>query len=84
MLIKCNNCQKNNTEEAKFCVECGTKLELLCQSCGKENPPTHKFCYECGHKLSESAKPSKTLGLDKPESYIPQNLADIYPSKPCR
>jgi len=76
MLIKCNNCQKNNTEEAKFCVECGTKLELLCQSCGSENPPTHKFCYECGHKLSESAKPSKTLGLDKPESYIPQNLAD--------
>lgn len=76
MLIKCNNCQNDNPEEAKFCVECGTNLELLCQSCGRENPPTHKFCYECGHNLSEGAKPTKTPDLDKPESYIPRNLVD--------
>ena len=76
MLIKCNNCQNNNTEEAKFCVECGTKLEINCLRCGKENPPTHKFCYECGHKLDEAIKPTKSLDLDKPERYIPKKLAD--------
>ncbi|MGH7800588.1 MAG: adenylate/guanylate cyclase domain-containing protein, partial [Thermodesulfobacteriota bacterium] len=74
--MKCPNCQSETPEGAKFCGECGIKLEIKCQSCGKENPPTNKFCYECGHKLSEVVKEAKPLQLDKPQSYIPQHLAD--------
>ena len=74
--MKCPNCQYDNPNEAKFCGECGTKLEIKCQSCGKENPPTNKFCYECGHKLIESIKPVKALNLDEPQSYIPKHLAE--------
>lgn len=73
--MKCSNCQYDNPNEARFCGECGTKLEIKCQSCGKENPPINKFCYECGHKLSESVKPAKALNLDEPQSYIPEHLA---------
>ena len=74
--MKCPDWKYDNPEEAKFCGECGTKLEIKCQSCGKENPPTNKFCYECGHKLSESVKPVKALNLDEPQSYIPKHLAE--------
>ena len=76
--MKCSNCQYNNLEGARFCGECGAKLEVKCQSCGKGNPPTNKFCGECGHKLSESVKPAKdnALKLDEPQSYIPKHLAE--------
>jgi len=74
--MKCSNCQSDNPNEARFCGECGAKLEIKCQSCGKENPPINKFCYECGHKLSESVKPAQVLNLDQPQSYIPKHLAE--------
>src|ERR1700757_796812 len=74
--MKCNNCQYENPQEAKFCGECGTKLGIKCQSCGKENPPTHKFCFECGNKLNESVKPTKILNLDEPRSYTPKHLVE--------
>lgn len=74
--MKCSNCQYNNPNEAKFCGECGTKLELKCHICGRENPPTNKFCYECGHNFSEVVKGAIPFQLDKPQSYIPQHLAD--------
>src|SRR5579885_3290926 len=72
--MKCADCHHINPGGAKFCGECGTRLEIKCQSCGKGNPPTNKFCYECGHKLSESVKPDKALNLDEPQSYIPEHL----------
>src|SRR3989304_6152527 len=74
--MKCSKCQYDNPEGARFCGECGAKLEIKCQSCGKENPPINKFCYECGHKLSESVKPAQALNLDQPQSYIPKHLAE--------
>jgi len=74
--MKCSKCQYDNPEGARFCGECGAKLEIKCQSCGKGNPPTNKFCGECGHKFSEFVKEAKSLQLDKPQSYIPQHLAD--------
>lgn len=74
--MKCSHCQYDNPEGARFCVECGTKLEIKCQSCGTENPPTHKFCFECGHKLTESVRPAKAPKLEEPESYIPKHLAE--------
>ena len=54
--IKCPNCGKELPENAKFCLECGTKIEVLadnemiCPSCGKKTPKG-KFCMECGAPL---------------------------------
>ena len=52
----CPNCKAEVPAGAKFCLECGTKIEVLgndemiCPACGKK---THKgkFCMECGAPL---------------------------------
>lgn len=52
----CPNCHAEVPANAKFCLECGTKIEILgademiCPACGKK---THKgkFCMECGAPL---------------------------------
>ena len=54
--IKCPQCGKELPANAKFCLECGAKIEILgeneiiCPSCGKKTPKG-KFCMECGHSL---------------------------------
>lgn len=54
--ITCPNCKCEVPETAKFCLECGTKIELLgeneiiCPACGKKTSKG-KFCMECGSPL---------------------------------
>ena len=53
---KCPKCENSLPENAKFCLECGTKIEaladneMICPKCGKKTPKG-KFCMECGHPL---------------------------------
>lgn len=53
----CPSCGHMNPAGAKFCQECGTKLEtgIRCPSCGHINPAGAKFCQECGTKLGGAA-----------------------------
>jgi len=79
--MKCPKCQFNNREEAKFCKECGNKLELACPQCGNMNPPGSKFCDECGHDLTVAAAPIvKPLSFDekleKLQRYLPGDLTE--------
>ena len=83
--MKCPKCQFENADGAKFCNECGNKLELTCPQCGKVNQPGSKFCNECGHNLAlsseSSPKPSpKELSfdekLDKIQRYLPKGLTE--------
>lgn len=54
--IKCASCGNSLPANAKFCLECGTKVEILaenemiCPECGKKTPKG-KFCMECGAAL---------------------------------
>ena len=54
--IQCSNCGNTLPANAKFCLECGTKVEILeenemiCPKCGKKTPKG-KFCMECGESL---------------------------------
>ena len=48
---KCPKCNANLPSNAKFCLECGTKLENKCPKCGAVNSIDAKFCPECGEKL---------------------------------
>ena len=50
--MQCPDCQFENPEEVKFCVECGSKLEAKCPNCGHINSPNFKFCGECGAILN--------------------------------
>ena len=54
--IVCPNCQSEVPQNSKFCLECGTKIEILaenemtCPVCGKKTGKG-KFCMECGAPL---------------------------------
>ena len=73
--MQCPKCQFENREGAKFCKECGAKLELVCPKCNALITPDSKFCDECGHDLSkpEIAPP---VHYSEPKSYTPRFLAD--------
>ena len=53
----CSHCGKPLAPNAKFCMECGQKVEVLadnemiCPGCGKKTLKG-KFCMECGHPLA--------------------------------
>ena len=72
--MKCPKCQFENREGAKFCKECGSKLELACPECGARFVSPSKFCDECGFDLSKATKASK-VDYSTPESYTPKHLA---------
>lgn len=53
-----------NMDTARFCSQCGAKLEEAqldpspqnCTICGRENPPGSKYCAHCGEQLRISAE----------------------------
>jgi predicted ATPase/class 3 adenylate cyclase len=81
IFMKCPKCQFDNAKGIKFCVECGTKLEIICPKCGFGNLPSHKFCGECGHDFKKPSKaPPKDLTFDekltKIQRYLPKGLTE--------
>lgn len=54
---KCPKCGNSLPANAKFCLECGTKIEaladneMICPKCGQKTPKG-KFCMECGQPLA--------------------------------
>jgi class 3 adenylate cyclase/tetratricopeptide (TPR) repeat protein len=72
--MKCPKCQFDNSEDARFCLECGQSLEVICSQCGKKLPPTAKFCDGCGQALASTSPPPPDYS--KPQSYTPKFLAD--------
>lgn len=64
----CVKCGTAISSTAKFCGECGAKIERkkYCPECGSEVKPEQKFCTECGTSLSiptpkTESKPSETV-----------------------
>jgi class 3 adenylate cyclase/predicted ATPase/ribosomal protein L40E len=55
--MQCTQCQVDNPDQAKFCLECGSKLQAVCPECGATLPPQAKFCFECGSKIGAPAPP---------------------------
>ncbi|UCF57234.1 MAG: AAA family ATPase, partial [Deltaproteobacteria bacterium] len=50
-----------NEKGAKFCLECGERLELQCPQCGKTLPLLAKFCNQCGQRLEEVVEAEKAV-----------------------
>ncbi len=50
---KCTKCNADVKSNAKFCPECGERLDSkkFCPDCGAEIKGAAKFCPECGKKL---------------------------------
>ena len=54
-MSKCKNCGAELHPDAKFCMECGTKVPVIpnCSNCGAELQPGAKFCMECGTPVQQ-------------------------------
>ncbi|HXF42568.1 MAG TPA: SPFH domain-containing protein [Pyrinomonadaceae bacterium] len=56
--VSCPSCGKQNSPTAKFCADCGSKMqaaEIPCVKCGAKLREGAKFCSECG-ALQEKQK----------------------------
>ncbi len=69
--MQCSRCQRDNAVEARFCGECGARLELACPACRAPNPPANKFCQSCGAGLTGGGD----ARFASPEAYTPTHLA---------
>jgi ribosomal protein L40E len=69
--MKCPRCEAQNAPGARYCEDCGARLEMACLSCGAPVTMGKKFCRSCGTALT--AEPSR---LVSPDSYTPKHLAE--------
>ena len=74
--MKCPRCQQENPAKAKFCNDCGARLDVICPQCSQLNPSGSRFCNDCGHPLKVAAAPAPALRLPAPGAYIPKHLAE--------
>jgi class 3 adenylate cyclase/tetratricopeptide (TPR) repeat protein len=69
--MKCARCQAQNQVGARFCEDCGARLEQACPSCGQPITAGKKFCRSCGASLPPDSGQSAS-----PASYTPKHLAE--------
>ena len=51
--MKCPRCQMDNRADARFCEECGARMEQSCPACGNPVGAGKKFCGHCGAALTQ-------------------------------
>ena len=88
--MRCPHCQHENRDGAKFCEECGNKLELACPTCETLLRPNAKFCDNCGAQVRPGETGKGRNGetgngtgrrvpdssSPSPASYTPNHLAE--------
>ena len=54
----CENCGAKLNDNAKFCPECGVKIDEIsyCPECGSKLKMNDDFCSECGYGINEKPK----------------------------
>ena len=69
--MKCQSCQAENEDDARFCESCGARLEQICPACGTATALGKKFCRSCGAAFTAGSAPAAS-----PQSYTPRHLAE--------
>ncbi len=70
-MTECSRCHAPNEESARFCEDCGNRLEVVCPGCGQPITPGKKFCRSCGAPVT--AAPPR---FSSPQAYTPKHLAE--------
>ena len=81
MAVRCPQCRYDNRRGAKFCLQCGSELDLVCPRCGHLNPCQGRFCEQCGAATGgrasvPGAPPAAEDLLAKVRKYLPPGLAE--------
>jgi class 3 adenylate cyclase len=74
--VNCTACRTQNSADAVFCENCGSRLEVACTSCGGVNNPRAKFCKKCGQQLPEPEATSVTQKFGSVDAYTPKHLSE--------
>ncbi len=74
--MTCSACGAAAPPAAKFCRECGTRLEWTCPACGAAVAPEQRFCAECGAPLPGAATSEPAERFASPRGYTPAHLAE--------
>jgi class 3 adenylate cyclase/tetratricopeptide (TPR) repeat protein len=72
--MQCPKCQAENPDRARFCEDCGARLEFKCPHCGEDATPGKKFCASCGGSLVAATTPARPAPA--PQDYTPPHLAE--------
>jgi class 3 adenylate cyclase len=83
-MIGCPACGHGNQDGARFCNQCGSRLEMRCSACDAGNPPGSRFCQACGAPLTPARTTGEAPGGAKrpageagaPAGYTPRHLAE--------
>ena len=84
--VNCPECRTQNSADAVFCENCGSRLEVPCTSCGGANHLRAKFCKKCGQRLPEPEVASVTQKFGSVDAYTPKHLTEkiLTSKKVCR
>jgi class 3 adenylate cyclase len=69
--MQCPRCQAQNDQGAKFCEDCGARLDAVCPTCGQPVGAGKKFCRSCGASVIADAS-----RFTSPQVYTPKHLAE--------
>ncbi len=64
--MRCPECSTENRPQAKFCSECGKRLETVCRACQTALAPGARFCDECGEPVASSPAPALAPAQETP------------------
>lgn len=81
----CPKCHTQLVQEAKFCHNCGAKVEIAlvgCSHCGKKNPADAPTCYSCASSLgtfdvSQHEQPFLGLSFHR-EDLLEDELRELF------
>ncbi|MBI2017300.1 MAG: AAA family ATPase, partial [Candidatus Rokubacteria bacterium] len=80
--MRCPACQAEHRPGARFCEECGARLDAACPRCGAPVTAGKKFCGECGAALAGQERggaPAPAAAAERfatPQRYTPAHLAE--------
>lgn len=79
-MVYCPKCHTTLPENAKFCHQCGTNVEIPlaeCPHCQKKNPADVRFCYGCGQQMEAFVlSPLLRSTISKYDFEIPEKLEE--------
>jgi class 3 adenylate cyclase/tetratricopeptide (TPR) repeat protein len=70
--MRCPHCQHENSGSAKFCEECGNRLDCVCAHCATALAARARFCPNCGEAVVRAAADR----TDSPAAYTPRHLVE--------
>src|SRR5206468_5403200 len=71
-------CNYDGPGDARFCMNCGSKVEHRCATCNTVNPADANFCRKCGQALGTGAPVSS----GSPHAALELPRVEITPARP--